>query len=93
MDILIVKKPLQKRSYATVPILCIVGVSNKKHACMREQWFSTVLVCLLIVTVGSFSLSPFLVSHAEAAEESWKTKASRISSLLLCREKREAEGS
>ena len=45
-----------------------------KHACMREHLFSTVLVCLLIETVVSFSLSPFIVVHAEAPEDSWTTK-------------------
>ncbi len=48
---------------------------------------------LVVVLVVSFSLLPLLVSHAEAADNSWTTKASRTSSLLSCREKREAEGS
>ena len=39
------------------------------HTCMRERWFSTVLVCFLTVLVVSFSLSPFLVPHAEATEK------------------------
>ncbi len=56
-----------------IVILCIVGVSNLKHACMPERLFSTVLVCLLIVTLTFFSLLPFLVSHAEVVEDSWTT--------------------
>ena len=45
------------------------------HTCMGEHRFSTVLVCILLVLVVSFSLAPFLVPHAEATEDYWETMA------------------
>jgi parallel beta-helix repeat protein len=44
----------------------------------RQSLFSTIFVCFLTVLVVSFSLSTFLVPHAETAEtteDSWETKA------------------
>lgn len=39
-----------------------------RKICARQHLFSTIFVCLLTVLVVSFSLSPFLVPHAETAE-------------------------
>jgi hypothetical protein len=72
MDVLTVKKPLEKCFYTTLSILCIVGASNLKHVSMREHWFSTALVCLLIVTFG---IHGSLVSTAYSAEWSASEKA------------------
>jgi energy-converting hydrogenase Eha subunit A len=47
-----------------------------RKICARQHLFSTIFVCLLTVLVVSFSLSPFLVPHAKAVENSWTTKTS-----------------
>jgi N-acetylneuraminic acid mutarotase len=52
------------------------------HTCMREHRFPIVLVCVLLVLAVFFSLSTFLVPHAEAAENSWTTKADMPTSRL-----------
>jgi len=46
-----------------------------RKICARQHLVSTIFVCLLTVLVVSFSLSTFSISQAEAAEDSWTTKA------------------